>query len=1007
VLVSGEAGIGKTRLATEVVNRAQGFSAVWSWCASDPAGGSFRPWMQVVRAFAAADAQAARLVEASPQLSALSRMSREASSGTAVTVGDAARWQLFDAVAEVVRVAAASKPWLIILDDLHDAQESSLWLLAHLVPTLRSSTALVLATARADEHAWHGHVDVHAALLRQATSLRLGRLNAQQIGELIAHAAGSGGSNELTGRVLARTGGNPLLVTELVGLLAEHLMLPMNAASAGVPATVRAITAERTAAFGPACDRLVRAAAVLGTRFQLDVLAMMGQVDFAAVRDDLAEAEAVGLVEFSEPGAGRFVHELIRDAVYERLAPAERSGWHERAASVLVGIAQRGRDIAAAEIAHHLLLAESRAAVMAAQFAQVAGDRATELMAYEDAASWYARALRALDLVEGVIVRRATLLLALGEARLGSGDRAGAREEFLQAAALARAAAQPELLARAALGLGSGLAGFEVGLLDQEQLDLLEEARERLPKQQHVLRALVTARRSVAGTMIDSDERRLALAHEALRLARQTDDDEAQASALAALCDALAGPDHTRTRLAYASEIVERAARLRNPPLELLGRRLRLVALLEAGDRAAAEAEVTAYRVRTEAFRHPLYTWYVPLWRATWALAEGRLADCRTLNELAETQGQSAGSHNAYLLAFTQRWCLLAELEDREGIQRLFGGIDLEQGTALWARITSALVMAQIGDRDAARRQLDAVAPQLASLPRDSEWLPCMAQVAEIVGLIGPRPIGRWTYDALRPFADLFVIEGIGAAIRGPVQRHLGLLATALGERELARQHFAAALQAAQRLGAPRLVERIQREAASPAGPGEQDVEGGDNVFRRDGDYWTVHFVGRGVRLRDSKGLHDLAALLARPGVHVAALDLAGGPATTHVAGDAGEVLDAAARDAYRQRLIELEDEATEADAAGDAGRSERIAIEREALVEQLTAAYGLGGRSRRASSDAERARSAVTARIRDAIRRISKVHPDLGRHLVRSIHTGAFCVYEAEVPTRWHASAG
>jgi hypothetical protein len=118
---------------------------------------------------------------------------------------------------------------------------------------------------------------------------------------------------------------------------------------------------------------------------------------------------------------------------------------------------------------------------------------------------------------------------------------------------------------------------------------------------------------------------------------------------------------------------------------------------------------------------------------------------------------------------------------------------------------------------------------------------------------------------------------------------------------------------------------------------------------------------------------------------------------------DAGEVLDASARDAYRRRLVELEDEASEADAAGDIGRSGHIAAEREALVEQLTAAYGLGGRGRRAASLPERARSAVTARIRDAIKRIGTTHPELSRHLERSVRTGTFCVYEPETPTRWN----
>ena len=147
-------------------------------------------------------------------------------------------------------------------------------------------------------------------------------------------------------------------------------------------------------------------------------------------------------------------------------------------------------------------------------------------------------------------------------------------------------------LAGAALGLGSGPAGFEVGLLDQQQLDLLEEASSALPDNEFTLRALVTARLSVATTTIESEERRLKLAHEALSLAQAANDESAQAYSLAALCDALAGPEHCQVRANYASDIIERARRLRNWPLELLGRRLRLVALLELGNRAAAQGMV-------------------------------------------------------------------------------------------------------------------------------------------------------------------------------------------------------------------------------------------------------------------------------------------------------------------------------------------------------------------------------------------------------------------------------
>lgn len=341
--------------------------------------------------------------------------------------------------------------------------------------------------------------------------------------------------------------------------------------------------------------------------------------------------------------------------------------------------------------------------------------------------------------------------------------------------------------------------------------------------------------------------------------------------------------------------------------------------------------------------------------------------------------------------------------------------------------MTRALIAAQLGDRTDAHRRLAAVAPLLASAPVDSEWLPMMAQAAEALALVD-RPaedralhrLARELYEALHPYRGLLVVEGIGAAVRGPVHRHLGLLATVLGEPATAREHVTRALATARELGAPGLADRTAPEAgaAPPTVPDERQL------FLRQGEFWQLRYAGAEVRLPDSKGLRDLAALLARPGTPVPALDLATGPAPPPAAGgpatgrpaagtlaaavdlhrpaDTGELIDAAARTAYRRRLGELEEESADADAAGDAERSARIAVERDALVGQLTAAYGLGRRPRRTGSAAERARTTVTARIRAAVDRVERVHPALGRHLANAVHTGTLCVYEPEQPVRW-----
>ncbi|MFD9637458.1 ATPase, partial [Streptomyces violascens] len=180
-------------------------------------------------------------------------------------------------------------------------------------------------------------------------------------------------------------------------------------------------------------------------------------------------------------------------------------------------------------------------------------------------------------------------------------------------------------------------------------------------------------------------------------------------------------------------------------------------------------------------------------------------------------------------------------------------------------------------------------------------------------------------------------------------------------------------------------------------------------LFRREGPLWQLRYAGHEVRVPDSKGLRDIAVLLARPGTPVPAVELAtpAAPATgdaegLHPQGDTGELIDATARSAYRRRLRDLEQEAADADARGDAAHSERIAVERDALVAQLSAAYGIGGRVRRTGSPAERARTAVTARIHAAVHRIAALHPELGRHLETAVRTGTLCVYDPENPPAW-----
>jgi hypothetical protein len=173
-----------------------------------------------------------------------------------------------------------------------------------------------------------------------------------------------------------------------------------------------------------------------------------------------------------------------------------------------------------------------------------------------------------------------------------------------------------------------------------------------------------------------------------------------------------------------------------------------------------------------------------------------------------------------------------------------------------------------------------------------------------------------------------------------------------------------------------------------------------DNVFTRVGDFWEVVFADRSVTVRPSKGMVDLERLLASPGREVHCLELAG--ATTEES-STGAVIDATARRQYEERIRELQAEIDEAEAAHDHARADRAQVEFDAIVEHLTAALGLGGRVRHSSaSTVERARSAVTQRVRTTIKRLADVHPELGRHLFASVSTGIYCSYRPEHPTSW-----
>jgi tetratricopeptide (TPR) repeat protein len=990
VVLAGEAGIGKTRLAQEAVALAQdaGVRTVWVTC---PGAGAppFWPWAEALRQLDAAMPAAGR---GDPEV---------------------VRFRLFERVTAAFREATADAPVLVVLDDVQWADPPSVRLLAHLAPQLSGLGLLVVATLRDRDEA-ERVTEVLPDLVRHGRQLHVTGLRADALSEMVGELVDDAIPPSFLEALETRTGGNPLFVRELVRAVADDGAFD-DTTSAPLPDSLRVIIGQRLRELSPETRAVLDTAAVLGVQVDPVLLTEVCGGDVVLAVDEATRARV--LTETSD-GAFAFVHPLVQEAVDADLGVARRVRLHQDVGEALERQRAGGVPVDTAEIAHHFSRAAAAgSAPKAAIYAEEAGREAMAMLAYEDAARRFDDALSALDLCEPDPRRRVTLLLARAEARVASGAADDARADARAAAKLAREGGWPDELARAALALGSGPSGFEIGLDDREQIQLLEEALEALGDEPTALRAWVLARLAVASWPAARTERRAESTTEAVAIARAAADPGALAYALAAHCDVIAGPEHSEQRIEESTEIIDLALRNGDVRMELLGRRLRLVALLEVGDTMGVDADISAYERAARLIRQPLFDWYVPLWRGMRALMEGRFTEVEQQVAEAERIGEAAHSSNAAVLAITLRIGLASQRGEPLDADEVYtvmvaGWPELE----FMGRMLRPNLLADSGRLDEARAALAQVdLDDLTVELYGSEWLELMFQLGETVWRIGGHELGPRIYGALLPFADRFAIDGIGAVNFGCAELPLGLLA-ALDERhDDARTHLRAALRLHRMAGADLLVARVEREAMAALGEGWQDGGAAEPApraaqaravdttgsCRREGDVWTLTFDGRTTRFKQSKGLADLAQLLATPGREIHVLDLVA-PGGVVAAGSAGDRLDDTARDAYKARLVELDAELDEADAHADLGRAERLVAEREALLAELRGAYGLGGRARRTGEPAERARSAVTQRLRDAMGRIEAADPGLGGHLRRSVRTGTYCVYEPDPPTVW-----
>jgi hypothetical protein len=797
--ISGEPGMGKTRLAGEIESaaRADGALAVWGRGVED--AGAYAPWVAVLRGVLphAGDLGAAALED-------VGRLTGDTGAGAEPVSGEEDRARLFDAVAAVLTRAAEPAGLVVVLDDLHWADRSSLDLLRHAARAAAGSRVLlVLAFREAERGAALDDVLDDLGRARGFERVRLGGLALDDVRRFVPEDAGL--RDTIVRDLHERTGGNPFYVAELARSLADE---PGSVATAtAVPETVREVVLQRLRPLPDASRRALDAAAVLGRPFTVATIARIAGLPREEARAALEPARLARLVTEVPDAPGRlaFAHAIVRDAVQHALPPARRGPLHAAVVDVLRAGAHRGAEVPVAEVAHHALVAarEGEDPQTAFELSMEAAQEADAVLAHAEAAGHYADALEALDELgaEAEEAVRTAALEALAAATVAAGEIGTGRIHYRRAAADARRRGDARALARAALGFAEF---HRYGEIDHEAVDVLEQALAALPPDDSPERARVAARLAVRLDPAASGARGGALVDEATAMARRLGDEDALTATLWAAVMVNWRPDRTAERVEAANEILRLAPRGRHHNAVVWARMARYVDALESGRAAAVEAELTGLAAVERESRRPYVAWCVMLLRATWATFRGRLSEGERLSEEAVALAR-AGAEDADQEYAVQRF-VLAQLRWRpEAAGRAaLGTYAARYGDLpIWSALAAAAAWGE-GRADDAREAIDGLERDgFAWLAASPDGLAGCALLAEPVAGLGRAADAERLAALLAPVADRNAVLDHGWAACGPFARALAHLAVARGKPDEASAHFEAAAELARRWGAP------------------------------------------------------------------------------------------------------------------------------------------------------------------------------------------------------------
>jgi tetratricopeptide (TPR) repeat protein len=586
-LLSGEPGIGKTRLSTHVAleAHAEGAAVLYGRC-DEELGVPYGPWVEALSHYVQHAPEAVLRAHVEGHGGELSRLAPRVRGrlpdvpAPRESDPETERYLLLNAVTGLLHTAAADRPVVLVLDDLHWADQPSLALLRHVVRTFADGRLLILGTYR-DSDIQRGHPlsAVLAELRREegVERIALSGLSEQEIVAVIAAAAGhelDTAGLELAGEVLRETDGNPFFVGEILRNLRESGGVVQQAdgrwtvtGGLSLPQSVREVVAQRVQRLGESVARTLEVAAVVGREFDLDLLARVTGTGEDELLDQLDAALESSLITESGERPGRFVfhHALINHTLYEDLGATRRARLHRRVAEALEELCGTEPGARIGELAKHWAAATTAVdSERAAGYAVQAGKRALAQLAPGEALRWFGQAHELIEThSDPPIAVRLDALIGLGEAQRQVGEDEF-RETLLNAARLALEAGDHQRLATAVLANNRGRTSV-YGDVDAERVELIEAALQRAAADDLVGRARLLSLLALELAYAPDAPRRRSLADEALTLARQGDDPHALAQVLRdrALCNW--DPRDTEDRRRTTRELLELSERLDDP----------------------------------------------------------------------------------------------------------------------------------------------------------------------------------------------------------------------------------------------------------------------------------------------------------------------------------------------------------------------------------------------------------------------------------------------------------